>query len=347
MGKGLRIFLCSVGVVFSLISSQLRAAENSQICPTGKPIRFAEITWESGQFFEEVLRTILEKGYGCKTELVSGASPIMQAAVINGDVDVFSEMWRGRIPSLEQAVKDGKIDMLGSLIKDGGGFEGWWVPEYVVKGDEKRGIKPIAPDLSTVEDLKKYSKVFFDDEDPTQGRFYNCPTGWQCEKDNTQKLKAYGLSGTYNNFHPGTGAAFDSAISSAYERGAPIVYAYWKPSAIMGKYKAIKLKEPTYNEACWKTIEGGQTKPCGSATPVSQISVMVNKQFAARNPSIATFFSKVSVPMEGIDQAIAESMPPARTPPRAIAERFLKKNPTLLAEWVPNDVATRVLNSLK
>ncbi|MBN3786538.1 glycine betaine ABC transporter substrate-binding protein [Burkholderia sp. Ac-20353] len=348
MRRTFRLIAGCVAVVSgSAFSSMAFSAETAPLCSSAKPIRFAEVTWESGQFFEEILRTVLENGYGCKTELVKGASPIMQTAVINGDVDVFSEMWHGRVPSIEQAEKDGKIALLGSLIKGGGGVEGWWVPEYVVKGDGKRGIKAAAPDLKSVEDLKKYAALFKDEEDPSKGRFYNCPTGWQCEKDNTQKLRAYGLNSSYTNFHPGTGAAFDAAITSAYQRGEPIVYTYWKPSAVMGKFKAIQLKEANYNEACWKSIQSGQANPCPSATPETKISVMVNKQFADRNPVIASFFSKVSVPLDSVDAAIAATMPPARTPPRAIAVEFLKKNPGLLSDWVPPEIAKGVLNSLK
>ncbi|MFA1820948.1 hypothetical protein ACDX78_12320 [Virgibacillus oceani] len=48
------------------------------------------------------------------------------------------------------------------------------MPTYVIEGDEKkRSIEPVAPDLRTIEDLKDYPELFYDPEDPSNGRFYN------------------------------------------------------------------------------------------------------------------------------------------------------------------------------
>ncbi|MFP4904942.1 histidine ABC transporter substrate-binding protein, partial [Paraburkholderia sp. BR14261] len=39
-------------------------------CSAGKPVRFAGVTWESGNFTSEVLRYILKNGYSCQTDTV-------------------------------------------------------------------------------------------------------------------------------------------------------------------------------------------------------------------------------------------------------------------------------------
>ncbi|WP_241021638.1 glycine betaine ABC transporter substrate-binding protein [Burkholderia sp. Ac-20353] len=342
-----RIFGCISLLTILLHTTASMAADEPKVCNGGKPIRFAQVTWESGEVFEEMFRSILEKGYGCKTELVTGASFVMYSAIINGDVDIFSEVWRNRVPAVEKAATEGKIQLVGSLLKSAGGIEGWFVPEYVIKGDSKRGIKPLAPDLVTVEDLKKYASIFRDDENPNKGRFYNCPTTWQCERDNTEKMKAYGMESSYVNFHPGTGAAFDTAITSAYKRGEPILFAYWKPSALMGQVKTVQLKEKAYNEACWETIKTGQPNPCASATPETALSVMVNQGFASKNPDAVELFKKLSVPLEDLNGAIAAILPPARTPARKIADDFIRSHPDLVSQWVSADVAKKVNAALR
>ncbi|MFP3335160.1 glycine betaine ABC transporter substrate-binding protein, partial [Pseudomonas sp. SIMBA_064] len=86
-----------------------------------------------------------------------------------------------------------------------GATEGWWVPEYVIKGDPAKGLKPLAPDLKTVQDLARYKEVFKDPESPGKGRFLNSPIGWTSEVVNAQKLKAYGLDDSYVNFRSGSG----------------------------------------------------------------------------------------------------------------------------------------------
>lgn len=80
--------------------------------------------------------------------------------------------------------------------------EGWYVPAYVIKGDPARNLKPLAPELKSVADLKRYPQVFKDPEAPTKGRFLNSPSGWTSEIVNTQKLKAYALEGYTPIFAP-------------------------------------------------------------------------------------------------------------------------------------------------
>lgn len=102
--------------------------------------------------------------------------------------------------------------------------------------------------------------MFKDPEEPTKGRFLNCPSGWTCEGVNTAKLQAYKLEANYVNFRPGTGTALDAAIAAAYLQGEPMLFYYWSPTAIMGKYKLVQLQEPAYSDACWKELTSADGK---------------------------------------------------------------------------------------
>ncbi|MDE1950072.1 MAG: histidine ABC transporter substrate-binding protein [Burkholderiales bacterium] len=315
-------------------------------CASGKPVRFAEIGWDSGKFETEIIRALVERGFGCKTETVPGANPITQAAVQSGNIQFWVEYWQGRTEAVETAAKEGKIKLVGSLIK-GGGVEGIYVPEYVIKGDAAAGIKPMAPDLKSVTDLPKYKTLFKDDEDPSMGRFYNCPTGWSCEKDNNQRMKAYGLKSSFTNFRPGTGAALDSAITSAFQRHKPIVFSYWAPSSILGKFKAIRLEEPAWNEKCWKTINGSTVDdPCGSASPATNLTTEISAEFAKSDPDIVTLVSKVNLPLHDVNVAIAE-MADKKIPAADEALSYLKQHPEMWKAWLPPQQAARFEASLK
>ena len=341
--KLLRYAAMAVGVAGFSVSAS--AATTSPWCSSGKPIRFAEIGWDSGKFFTEIARYIAEQGYGCKTETVGGSNSITTGAVATNDLQVFVEYWNGRTSAVEAAAKEGKLKVIGDLVK-GGSVEGFYVPEYVIKGDPKRGIKPVAPGLKSVAQLVNYSKVFTDPEDPAKGSVLNCPIGWQCESDNTQKLKAYKLDQSYTNTHPGTGAAMDATIASAYERGKPIVYYYWQPSTLLSRYPSIRLEEPAFNEACWKTINNSKDdNPCPSASPVTNLKVLVSAPFAAADPVVTDFLSKVSLPMSAVSQALS-SMGSSKIDARTLAVEYLKANPQELATWVPADVAQRVEASI-
>ena len=166
----------------------------------------------------------------------------LEAALAKNDIQVIGEEWAGRSPAWVKAAAEGKVFGLGDTVK--GATEGWWVPEYVIKGDPAKGIKPLAPDLRSVSDLKKYKDVFKDPETPSKGRFLNSPIGWTSGVVNKQKLTAYGLQDDFVNFRSGSGAALDAEISSSIRRGKPVVFYYWSPTPLLGKFKLIQLEEP-------------------------------------------------------------------------------------------------------
>ena len=122
------------------------AAHAGTWCSSGKTVRFAGVTWESGSFTSEVLRYIAEKGYGCKTDTVPGSTAATETALARNDLQVWGEQWTGRSEIIAKGVADGQVKLIGDTLP-GGTNEGWYVPEYVVKGDPARGIKPVAPNL--------------------------------------------------------------------------------------------------------------------------------------------------------------------------------------------------------
>ncbi|WP_293765435.1 ABC transporter substrate-binding protein [uncultured Aquitalea sp.] len=314
-------------------------------CSAGKPVKLAGITWESGQFYSAVISEIIKDGYGCKVETVPGSTAATETALVNGDLQLWTEQWN-RTDVIKKGVESGKIKLIGDLLQ-GGAYEGFFVPDYVIRGDARRGIKPMAPGLRTVADLPKYKDLFKDEEEPGKGRFLNCPTGWDCERINTQKLKAYKLDAAYTNFRAGTGSALDAAISSAYERGKPVLFYYWAPATLMGKYKFIQLQEPAYNAKCWPTLQANKGEaPCPSATPNTQLQVGIGTGFMQAEPGIAAFIAKVKVTPELLNQTISQ-MSERKIPPETMAREFLKQHTAIWKAWVPADVAGKVQQSLK
>ena len=77
---------------------------------------------------------------------------------------------------LSGTVPDNESRQLAAKVV--GAVEGWYVPRYVIEGDAKRKLEAKAPDLKSIADLAKYASVFKDQEEPSKGRFYNCPAGW-------------------------------------------------------------------------------------------------------------------------------------------------------------------------
>lgn len=311
-----------------------------------RPVKLAGVTWKSGQFYTEVVRVIIESGYGCRTETLEGSSAETEAALAEGRVQLWVEIWGDNASdTIKKAVAHGKVRLVGSLI-EGGTVEGWFVPEYVIKGDPKRKIAPLAPDLASVEDLARYKHLFQDPADPKRGLFLNCPVGWECEKDNNQKLKAYGLQDSFTNYRPSSGAVLDLLVAAGVGVDKPLLFYYWSPAALMAQLKVVRLKEPAYTEACWKTIHHSTTdKPCGSATPPSTLKVGVASDFAEAAPAIVEFLSRVQLPADVVNRSIFR-MTERRLSGRHEARQFLKAHPQAWQAWVPESVARKLSQAL-
>jgi len=337
--KGLRTLL--VGTLFSL--GVLTVPGTGMAARA--PIHFADLNWESGSLITDILRIIVEKGYDLPTDTLPGTTITLEAALANNDIQVIGEEWAGRSPVWVKAEAEGKVVALGDTVK--GATEGWWVPEYVIKGDPAKGIKPLAPGLRSVTDLARYKDVFKDPESPNKGRFLNSPIGWTSEVVNKQKLKAYGLEDSYVNFRSGSGAALDAEISSSIRRGKPVLFYYWSPTPLLGHFKLIQLQEPPFDAQAWKTLtDADNPDPKPTRSLASKLSIGVSAPFQKQYPQLVDFFSKVDLPIDPLNKALAE-MSEKHTPPRQAAEAFLKSHPQVWQAWLPKEVADKVSASLK
>ena len=72
-------------------------------CPYPQTVKFAGPNWESGMFTTEVLRLLVEKGYGCQTDSVPGNTVTLENALAQNDIQVTGEQWAGRSPAWRAA----------------------------------------------------------------------------------------------------------------------------------------------------------------------------------------------------------------------------------------------------
>lgn len=309
-------------------------------CNNGQVIKLADQTWESASFTTHVIRQILSFGYGCQAEIVPGTPAATESALAQNDLQIIAELWSGRSTIIEKAIKEEAVKVVGDTLA-GGAEQGWYVPDYLVNGDASRGIKPLAPDLNSWRDLPKYKSLFTDPEEPEKGRFLNCPTGWICEKTNSRLLALHGLEKDYTNFRAGTGAALDSAISSAYDQGKPILFYYWQPAGLMAKYKFHKIAQDPYNKACWDAIVSGAGKLCSSDFIVAHLAIGVSQPFFQQNPDLIQFFEHLRFQPMLLNQMIL-MMTEQHIPGEVLADKFLREHPDVWHQWLPEDVALRV-----
>ncbi|MBT8765712.1 ABC transporter substrate-binding protein [Metapseudomonas boanensis] len=331
---------CRSALAALLVSLVLPLAAQADECPYPQPVILAGLNWESGMFTTEVLRYLLERGYGCKTDVLPGNTLAMENALRQNDVQVIAEQWAGRSELWRKAEAAGEVFAVGEPVK--GATEGWWVPEYLVKGEGAP-----AAGLRSVSDLPRFKTLFRDPEEDDKGRFYNCPTGWTCEGVNSQKLKAYGLEDSYVNFRTGTGPALDAAITSAIRQRQPILFYYWSPTPLMGRYPLVQLEEPPFDQKAWETlIDPNNPKPIGSRSLPAKISIGVSRDLRERAPQLVEAFGKMEIPLSLFNRILAE-MAEQRSEARIVSETFYREHRDIWSRWVPEPVAQRIDASLR
>ena len=320
----------------------------SLLCMSGgslaqeKKVTFVDFSWNSVQVHNRIAGFVLEHGYGFKPEYLFAESVPGLTGLAQGDVDIAMEMWIDNVLDwYNEAVGEKKtvID-LGPVFPDSP--QGWYVPTFVIEGDEERGIEPMAPGLKSVHDLPEYWELFKDPENPQKGRFYNAIPGWVVHDINLKKIEAYGLSDTYQVFSPGSQTALATAIVSNYNRGKPVLAYYWEPEWIMGMLDMTRLEEPPYDPEKW-----GEGKSYGCAFPAARVHVGINTEFAKENPEILTFLANYETSLEQNNAALAYMQQEEATVEEA-ATWFLKEYEDAWTKWIPDEeTRKKVLEALK
>ncbi len=335
--------LTTIALFASFVTPDAKA--QAAQCSLTRKIMFGGLDWESNSFHTEVARFILEKGYGCKTDVLPGATIPILGGVVRGDIDIVMEVLQNSAPEVwNKGRAAGTVQEVGINYPDS--TQHWYVPRYLVEGDEAP-----AKDLKNVSDLAKYKDLFRDPEEPAKGRFYNCISGWECETVNSKKLHAYKLDASFVNFRPGTGAALDAAITSAIKRKKPIVFYYWGPTWLLGKFNnnLVALNEPVFDEVKWKALKEAKSEAdVKEATAYAVLPVLIgaNSAFAKEAPEIIEFLHNYKTTAALVSQALAD-MQDNKASAADAAQHFLKAHPELWQKWVKNDISARVTAALK
>ena len=301
-------------------------------------LRFADFSWDSAQVHNRIAGFIVKHGMGYDVDYIPGDTIMLNTALMKGNVDVNMESWTENIQDLvDKMLKSGKVADLGSNFSDN--WQGWLVPTYVIKGDAKRGIKPMAPDLKSVADLSKYWKLFKDPEDPSKGRFHNSIPGWGCTKVNSTKLKTYGLDKYYTDFITGSDAALSGSMAAAVKKGKTWVGYYWEPTWVLGKLDMTRLEEPAFDQKVWD-------KDKGCTYGAVKINILVNTKLFKSAPDVVEMLRKYETKTAMTNKILAY-MRDTKGSTEDGAIWFLKNRADVWTKWVPADIAGKVKAALK
>lgn len=301
-------------------------------------IKFADAGWDSIKFHNAVAGSVAEAAFGYTWEEVPGSTPVTHEGTLSGEIDVHMEEWTDNIVSYMEDLEAGKLQELG--LNFGDNAQGIYVPRYVIEGDAERGIEPMAPDLKTVEDLKKYPDVFPDDDDAGMGRIYGAIPGWEVDQIMFKKYQHYGLDENFNYFRPGSQAAMSAALEGAYEKGEGVVGYYWEPTWLMGKYDFVLLEDEPHNVDNYLDGE--------SAMPSVRVTIAVSNQFYEdeTNQEMIDFLSNYETSSDLTSEALAY-MQDTGADYVETAKWFIEKESDLFIEWLGQENAEKVFDAIK
>ena len=327
--------LTGATLIVAALFSQPAFAQDTA-CGTDRTIDIAEMTWPSAAALAHIHATILEKGYGCTVEIVTGDTvPTSSSMLTRGRPAIAPELWTSTIQEAwDKGVKDGKLVQLGDAITDGT-LEGWFIPRYTQEAH---------PELKTAQDVIARPDIFPDPEDSSKGRLYSCPPGWACELATTALFKAFNMDEkNWNLFSAGSGGALDASIARAFLRKEPILFYYWGPTAILGKFDAVQLDlgESKPDAYARNTNPDCQDPPVVTAYPSSPAVVGAAAWIKKDAPAVADYFSKVGLTNAQISELLVYG-DENKADAEATALNFLKTKSDIWKTWVPADVAQKV-----
>ena len=336
--KTKRLLLVSALASASLLGSNVAFAKCGSI-------QIAEMNWASAEFMANVDKRILEAGYGCKVELVPGATVTSFAAMNEkGKPGATPELWTSAVQEpLKKAVKAGTLHIANPTpITELG--EGWWITPATAKRH---------PELKTVLDVLKRPDLFPHPEDKSKGAFVSCPAGWGCQLVNANLFRGFEMEKKgWKLVDPGSAAGLDGSMTKAVDRDQNWFGYYWSPTSLIGKHKMVKLDfgvpfaGAKHWDGCIVKPEQECANPKASAWTDSEVQTVITSKFKKTiGKDVTKYFAKRVYPGKVMNEMLVY-MSDNQAEGDAAAAEFLSKHKSIWKKWVSADVAKKISATL-
>lgn len=305
-------------------------------------VTIAAMNWQSAEVLAALDQFILNNGYGCNAEIISGDTvPTITSMVERGAPDIAPEGWIDLVPEvIGQGLEEGRIVGAAFAVSDGA-LQGWWIPKYFAEAH---------PDIRSIQDVLAHPELFPDPEDSSRGALYNGPQGWGGTVVTTQLFNAYGFEDAgFNLIDTGSAAGLDGSIARAYEREEAWVGYYWSPTALLGRYEMVKLDHGVdldMDEWNRCTSNGECGDPVPNDWPLDRLQTIVTSGFAERaDGEVMDYFNTRSWNNATVN-ALMAWMTDNQATGEDGARYFLNNNEEIWTQWVTPEAADRIRDAL-
>ncbi|MFG0834399.1 glycine betaine/L-proline ABC transporter substrate-binding protein ProX [Aeromonas bivalvium] len=283
---------------------------------------------------EEAFQTLLvskllgELGYDVKPAKEADYN-VGYASVASGDATFLAFNWNPlHKDKYEKSGGDAKFYRHGDYVT--GAAQGYLIDKATA---DKYGITNIAQ----LKDPKL--AALFDSDGDGKADLAGCNPGWGCEGVINHQLKAYELDKTVTH-QQGNYAAIIADTITRYKEHKPVFYYTWTPYWVSGEL--VPGKDVVWLEVPFTALPDGRegdTKLANGKNygfEMNSMHIVANKAFAEANPSAATLFAQMKLPINDIN--IQNSlMKQGQNKPADIArhaDAWLKGHEALVTQWL-------------
>ncbi|MBT2515626.1 glycine betaine ABC transporter substrate-binding protein [Arthrobacter sp. ISL-30] len=259
---------------------------------------------------------------GGRAEVLQGAVTETMAAASKGQPIVGMVNWRWQTPELwDKYVGEGGVVEVGTT--DYPGEEGWYVPAYVIKGDEKRGIEPACPGLPNWEALNDCASAFATAKTGNKGQYMSGAESWAFAYGDPQRIENLNLN--YEMVFAGSEAALYADLTRAYEQGKPWLGLMWRPNYMTQKYDLTRVEFPEHSAECW-----GKTYAC--QWPETVIYQWASSVIEKDHPTLWQILKNYDLNNDQLQELQAKVIDDGLSPQEAVKE-WMQDNRDVWTSW--------------
>lgn len=292
------------------------------------PVVLADMNYTSQVLATEITKQVLE-AMGAKVS-TQPMDPATSWPAIARDPNLAAmEMWpplyKKQIAEYADKAKSVELlDNLGYATK-----EGWWVPNYVIKGDPKRNIKASCPGLPDWKALNSCAKVFATASTGSKGRYLAGAEAWAVNYGDQPRIDNLGLN--YKMEFAGSEAALVAEIKRSFDRGEPLLFLMWTPHFAVANGEFTMIQFPPYSDDCW-----GTTYACGWAED-KNIGI-ANSTFKDTHPLAYQMLQNFDLPDESM-QEIVLAVDGKGATVEGVVKDWMTNNEAIWKSWIPTRAA--------
>lgn len=290
-------------------------------------IVIGEGSWDSNMFHDQVVKIIIEEGYGTEVEIVPADTAVLISSLKTGSVNVGLELWSDNVVTYDDDIANGDYEELAINFDDN--MQGLYIPKY---------LQEEYPGLVSVQDLADYAHLFPTLEGGEKPVIYGGPESWMATAFLRSKIELYGLADFYDFKSIDSMTTVNATLASAYAAEEPWIGYNWEPTWVLGKYELVLLEDSPYSAADYAEGKG--------AFPSVDVTVVVDSEFGENHPELYDFLKNYETSSAITSSALA-IMQENDGDAEIAARWFLTEYEDLWSSWVTEEAREKIMEAIK